>query len=105
MPTYTLPITTTEAVLIEQNDQRSALTLANPDSAAIFYISDEPGRGTSGIPIFPQSYIFWSLEELVDIRKKHYMISDTVTKTIHVREDFYKPPGQDNTKPVHDPPM
>ena len=43
---------------MDQNSQRTVLTLANLSNANIIYVSDEPGRAiTEMYPIFPETFI------------------------------------------------
>lgn len=43
---------------MDQNPQRTVLTLANLDPGNIIYVSDEPGRKvTEMYPIFPETFI------------------------------------------------
>jgi len=43
---------------VDQNPQRTVLTLANLSNANIIYVSDEPGRAVADMyPIFPETFI------------------------------------------------
>jgi len=58
MPTKQLTIATTGTQIVDQNPQRTVLTLANLDNANIIYVSDEPSKAiTEMYPIFPETFI------------------------------------------------
>ena len=58
MPTKQILIVTAGIQIVDQNPQRTVLTLANLDNANIIYVSDEPGRKvTEMYPIFPETFI------------------------------------------------
>lgn len=89
MPTKVVDVGTSVVELVEANDARTALLLANPDNSAVLYISDEAELTVNnGFPLFPQAYILLCLGELVDVRKKLYVISSKASKTCRVMEYF-----------------
>lgn len=108
LPTSKVSVGTTEVILVEPNDLRSAFIVTNPDSSAILYISDESGKGTIGIPLFPKTTLLLSRCEGVQVEKQFYIISDTAAKEAHVMT-FYQtreeqlPPPTEGVKA--DPPM
>jgi len=58
MPTKQLLIAVLGTKIVDQNPQRTVLTLANLSNANIIYVSDEPGRKvTEMYPIFPETFI------------------------------------------------
>lgn len=82
---------TSKVGLVEQNADRTALLLANPDATAILYIGDEEKLSTSnGFPLFPQTYIMLGIGEGVDVRKKLWVIADTAGKNCRVLEYFLR---------------
>ena len=93
---------------MEPNDLRSAFIVTNPDSSAILYISDESGKGTIGIPLFPKTTLMFSRCEGVQVERQFYIISDTVSMYAHLMT-FYQtreeqlPPPTEGAKV--DPPM
>lgn len=108
MPTKRVSVGTSEVSLVEPNDLRSAIIVANPDASAILYLSDESGKGTNGIPLQPKTTILLSRSEGVQVEKSFYMISDTASKYAHIMEFFQTreeqlPPPTEGAK--RDPPM
>jgi len=58
MPTKQLLIAVLGIQIVDQNPQRTVLTLANLDNANIIYVSDQPGKAiTEMYPIFPETFI------------------------------------------------
>lgn len=110
MPTKAVDAGLTVGELLEPNDARTAVILANPDSTAILYVADEKDKCTitDGIPIFPHTYIELSIYEGFNVKGKWWVICDTTSKNIRVLESFYtaSPPGQNGVQPARkDPPM
>lgn len=109
MPTKRIAVSTTEVKALGYDEGRTSIILANPDTSAIIYVSDEQGKGLNGIPVFPESYIAMGWNEGVDTRQKMYAISDTASKYLHIRTDsvdYTKPPNNGNNGwPNNDPPM
>lgn len=105
-----LAVSTTESILVEANDKRSVLCIANADDTDVVYISDEQGKGTSGFPIFTTSYISLDRGEGFEPEKKYWVIGDG-DANVHVLEQFqkFKPglePGEDlQDIPPKDPRM
>ena len=109
MPTKAVSVGTTAVVLVEESRNRTAILLANPDTAAILYISDEADKCTTGlgIPLYPETYIMLSIYEGINTEAKWWVISDTAGKSCRVGE-FYAPPPQQIVPPSNakrDPPI
>lgn len=112
MPVKTIVAGTVEATLVENDNKRTALAVANAHATNTAYISDEQGKGVAGFPIFPLSYVAMSKPEGFEIDKKMFVIASGATTTIHVIEMFLKkehpkPPPSDVQEPggIKDPPM
>ena len=89
MPVKTVSVTTSEQVLVEANEKRTVLAIANADADHICYISDEQGGGTNGFPLFTKSYLSLDRREGFEPEKKYY-ITGADTLTAHVLEQFQK---------------
>jgi len=102
---------TTESILVEANDKRSVLAIANADGSNIVFISDEQGKGTDGFPIFTKSYLSLDRGEGFEPEKKYWVISEDANTPVHVLEQFQKfkeklEPGEDLQElPKKDAPM
>ena len=111
MPVKKLNTGTTESILVEANDIRSVLAIANADGSNIVFISDEQGRGTDGFPVFTKSYISLDRGEGFQPEKKYWVISEDANTPVHVLEQFQKfklglEPGEDiQDIPPKDPKM
>lgn len=92
-------VSTTSVKLVDANAARSALSIANPDSLAIIYISDSGEATTNDFPIFPKTTIHLSFNEGIDVKKKLTAISDTTSKNLRVWEHFVSPEEQPETPP------
>jgi len=58
MPTKQITILVAGIQIVDQNPQRTVLTLANLDNANIIYVSDDIGKViTEMYPIFPETFI------------------------------------------------
>ena len=104
MPVKRLNVGITEIVLVEANEKRSVLAIANFDGSNQVFISDEQGGGTDGFPIFTKSYISLDRGEGFEPEKKYYVISEGVDTYVHVLEQFQKfkapeVPGEDIQEP------
>lgn len=111
MPVKKLNTGTTESILVEANDKRSVLAIANADGSNIVFISDEQGKGTDGFPIFTKSYLSLDRGEGFQPEKKYWVISEDADTPVHVLEQFQKfkeapGPGEDlQDIPPKDPKM
>jgi len=96
LPTKAVSVGTSAVVLVEESRNRTAIIIANPDTAAILYISDESDKCSTsqGMPIFPQTYIMLSAFEGVNTEAKWWVISDTAGKTARVIELYGKSPQE-----------
>ncbi len=90
LPVKKLNTGTTESILVEANDLRSVLAIANADGSNIVFISDEQGKGTDGFPIFTKSYIAIDRGEGFEPEKKYWVISEDANTPVHVMEQFQK---------------
>ncbi len=82
-------VTTAEQVLVEANEKRTVLAIANADATHVCYISDEQGGETDGFPIFTKGYLSLDRGEGFEPEKKYYIIGDD-TLSAHVLEQFQK---------------
>jgi len=96
LPTKAVSVGTSAVALLEESRNRTAIIIANPDTAAILYISDEKDQcsTTQGMPIFPQTYIMLSVFEGVNTEAKWWVISDTLAKNARVIELYGKSPQE-----------
>ena len=73
---------------MDQNPQRTVLTLANLDNANIIYVSDEPGKKvTEMYPIFPETFISLPKMQGEEPQKTGYGRT-AVASTLAVLESF-----------------
>ncbi len=111
LPVKKLNTGTTESILVESNDIRSVLAIANADGSNIVFISDEQGKGINGFPIFTKSYLSLDRGEGFEPEKKYWVISEDANTPVHVLEQFQKfkekpGPGEDiQDIPPKDPKM
>jgi len=96
LPTKAVSVGTSAVVLVEESRNRTAIIIANPDTAAILYISDESDKCSTsqGMPIFPGTYIMLSAFEGVNTEAKWWVISDTAGKTARVIELYGRSPQE-----------
>lgn len=88
MPTKQILIGTGETAIVDQNPQRTVLTLANLSVTNIVYVSDEPGITTGrGFPIFPETFISLPKIQGEEPQKKWVGIT-AVASTLAVLESF-----------------
>lgn len=111
LPVKKLNTGTTESILVEANDKRTVLAIANADGSNIVFISDEQGKGTSGFPVFTKTYIALDRSEGFEPERKYWVISEDANTPVHVMEQFQKykepdKPGEDLQElPPKDPRM
>ena len=73
---------------MDQNPQRTVLTLANLDNANTIYVSDEPGKKvTEMYPIFPETFISLPRRHGEEAQKAWYGRT-AVASTLAVLESF-----------------
>jgi len=88
MPTKQILITVAGIQIVDQNPQRTVLTLANLDVVDIIYVSDEPGRAiTEMYPIFPETFISLPRIQGEEPQKAWYGRT-AVASTLAVLESF-----------------
>lgn len=104
MPIKYISLGTTEEPLLEADNKRTGLGIANNDDSAVIFVSDEQGMGVEGFPVFPKSYISLSKIEGFDVTKKLWGIADTTTTPCHIITGYVKttpaqPPAPDIQEP------
>ena len=104
MPVKRLNVGITEIILVEANEKRSVLAIANFDGSNQVFVSDEQGGGTDGFPIFTKSYLSLDRGEGFEPEKKYWVISEDANTPVHILEQFQKfkepeVPGEDIQEP------
>lgn len=111
MPVKTVDVSTTELVLVEANDKRTVLAIANAHDTQLAYITDEQGAETDGFIIFSKAYISLDRGEGFEPEKKYWVYASGASTIVHVLEQFQKfkekpGPGEDiQDIPPKDPRM
>lgn len=88
MPTKRVVVATTGTQIVDQNPERTVLTLANEDAANIIYVSDEPQKAVADMyPIFPETFISLPRSHGEEPHKAWYGRT-AVQSTLKVLESF-----------------
>lgn len=82
-------VSTSAVQVVNHNPKRTSLAISNNDNTAIIYWAKDKAVTTStGFPIYPQTTVIFARYTGDDPTIARYAISDTVSKSVRVEEEF-----------------